>query len=683
MNIKIVKYPHTRIVDHVDVIHGVKVSDPYRWLEEIDSVETQEWILAQNELTFDYLKNISTREKIRKRMTELWDYEKFGVPVKKGGMYFFTFNTGLWNQNKQYYMNILNDELKLLIDPNTLSKDGTIALANTSVSKDGRLMAYGLSESGSDWQEWHVMEIESGEKLDDHLKWIKFTGASWTSDSKGFFYTRYPPQVGDTYKAANTDQKLYYHIVGSLQSNDKLVYERPDQPEWRFMPSVDEDGKYLLLSISEGRRHENLIYYIELEKDWIMKELISQWNAKYSYISNIGSKVYLMTDNDAPHSRVIAIDLKNPKKIVEIIPESEDILRSVSVSNNKIIATYLHDALPLVKVYGMEGNHLSDVELPGLGSVTGFRGKLTDTETFYSYSNYTNPGTIYKYDMETGKSTIFRKPELIFYPEDYETKQIFYNSKDGTKVPMFITYKKGLTLDGKNPCYLSGYGGFNIPLSPRFSVRNLVFLEMGGVTASPNLRGGGEYGKEWHEAGTKTLKQNVFDDFIAAAEYLIEHKYTSTPKLAISGRSNGGLLAGACLIQRPDLFGCTLPIVGVLDMIRFHKFTVGSGWVSDYGSAEDPEQFKALLAYSPYHNVVEGTKYPPTLVTTGDHDDRVFPAHTYKFAAALQHAQSGENPVILRVDLKSGHGGGKPVAKQIEEFTDELAFIVKHLDIKE
>ena len=677
------KYPVTRRVDHVDVLHGVDVPDPYRWLEDIDSEETQEWIKAQNAVTMDYLEGIPSREKIRKRMTELWDYEKFGLPSIKGDKILYTYNTGLWNQSKLYWMSDHEDEPRLLIDTNTLSDDGTIALASNSVSKDGKLMAYGLAASGSDWQDWHIMEIETGRKLDDHLTWIKFTGAPWTHDSKGFFYTRYPTQEGDTYKAANTDQKLYYHKIGTPQSEDKLVYERPDKPELRFRPIVGDDGKYLFLTVSEGSKHENIVNYIDMMSGWEVKELLTSWDARYTYIGNYGLKVYFMTNRNAPRSRVIQVDMENPEQEnwVEIISESSNTLRSVSIVDHKLITTYLHDALPQVKIFNLEGKHLKDITLPGIGAVMGFGGKKEDKETFFSFSNYTNSGTIYRYNVETGVTSLFRKPQLKFNPDDYETKQVFYNSKDGTRVPMFITHKKGIKLDGSTPLYLSGYGGFNIPLSPRFSVRNLVFLEKGGITASPNLRGGGEYGKEWHEAGTKTEKQNVFDDFIAAAEWLIENRYTSSPKLAISGRSNGGLLAGACLTQRPDLYGCTLPIVGVLDMIRFHKFTVGSGWISDYGSADDQDQFKALLDYSPYHNVKNGSKYPPTLVTTGDHDDRVFPAHSYKFAAALQYAQGGDAPVLLRIDYKAGHGGGKPASKLIEEYTDELAFIAEHLGL--
>ena len=680
------RYPESRKTDHIDVIHGVKVPDPYRWLEEIDSEETRAWIDAQNELTFGYLGNIGARERIRRRMTELWDYEKFDVPHKEGGVYLFTRNDGLQNQSVLYCMGSLEDEPRALIDPNPLSEDGTIALTGTAVSDDGRLIAYGLSASGSDWQDWRIRDIETGVDLDDHLKWIKFAAAQWTPDDLGFFYSRYEePEPGKAYKEANFNQKICYHRVGSPQSEDEIVYERPDEPEWRFRSIVTDDKRFHLLSVNKGTARENGIFIRELgsgEKGFT--ELLNEFDAIYTFIGNEGDTFYFRTDLDAPMGRVISVDLNAPERENwrEVVEETSDSLSAVSLVGGMFVATYIHDAYSQVKVYSMDGGYVRDVELPGLGNVMGFEGEHGDPETFYMFMSHLDPGAVYRYDVETDETTVFRRPKLGYDPEDYTTEQVFYASKDGTRVPMFVSYRKGLERDGRNPAYLTGYGGFNIPSMPRFSVRNLLWMEMGGVYAQANLRGGGEYGKEWHEAGTKLRKQNVFDDFIAAAEWLIENGYTDTPHLAISGRSNGGLLAGACLVQRPDLYGVVLPIVGVLDMLRFEKFTVGRGWVSDYGSVDDPDEFRALLAYSPYHNAVPGTEYPPTLITTGDHDDRVFPAHSFKFAAAMQAAHAGSAPVLIRIDTKAGHGGGKPSAKLIEEYTDELAFIVENLGVE-
>ena len=679
----VLKYPESPRVDHVDIIHGVRVPDPYRWLEDIDSKQTRDWIKAQNKVTFDYLERIPAREKIKKRITELWDYEKYGIPFKRGGRYFFTYNDGLQNQSVLYWMESLEAEPKVLLDPNTLSEDGTVALTGTSISKDGKLLAYGLSSSGSDWQEWQIREVETGRDLEDHLKWTKFTAAAWTHDGGGFFYTRYDaPEEGMIYKGVNYYQKLFYHRVGTPQSEDELTYERPDQKEWRFRPRVTDDGRYLIISVSRGTYPENGVFYRDLQAEGgEVIELLNKFDARYTFIGNDGPVFYFLTNLAATMSRIIAVDIKEPEPSnwEEIIPESADALRSVSIVEDKFIASYLHDVHSLVKIFDKTGEPVREVELPGLGTVTGFRGRPGDPETFYQFTGFTAPGTIYRYDVETGENTVFREPEVAFNPDHYVTEQVFYRSKDGTQVPMFISYKKGLKRDGNNPTYLYGYGGFNSSLTPSFNVRNLVWMEMGGVFAQANLRGGGEYGKPWHDAGIKLKKQNVFDDFIAAAEWLIENKYTTTPKLAIGGRSNGGLLVGACMTQRPDLYGSCVPGVGVLDMLRFHKFTVGWGWVSDYGSAEDPEEFKALLAYSPCHNIKPGTAYPPTLVTTADHDDRVFPAHSFKFSAALQAAQAGDAPVLIRIYSKAGHGGGKPTSKRVEEYTDELSFIVKNL----
>ena len=670
----------------MDVIHGVRVADPYRWLEDIDSDETRAWIEAQNDLTFTYLNSIPLKEKIRRRMEELWNYEKFDVPVKYGGRYFFTRNDGLQNQSVLYWMESLEEEPRELLDPNGLSEDGTVALMEYSVSDDGKLLAYGVSASGSDWREWRVREVDTGRDLEDHLMWTKFTPAAWTPDCEGFFYSRFdPPEEGMTFKEANYNQKLCYHRIGATQSEDVLVYERPDHKEWRFRGDVTDDGRFLVITVTRGTLRENGVFYIDLEDgEWEVRELLKEFDSKYDFVGNDGTVFFFTTDLEAPMSRVIAVDLSDPlpSSWREVIPESRDSLRGVSFINDRFIAVYLHDVKSQILVYDMGGIQVGEVELPVIGSVTGFTGKRMDSETFYHLTGFTTPGTVYRYDAETGESSVFREPEIGFDPGEYVSEQVFYESKDGTRVPMFVCHRKGLKKDGNNPTYLYGYGGFNNALTPRFNVRNLVWIEMGGVFAQANMRGGGEYGKSWHEAGTKLKKQNVFDDFIGAAEWLIDRGYTSTPRLSISGRSNGGLLAGACLVQRPDLYGVVLPIVGVLDMLRFEKFTVGWGWVSDYGSVDNPDEFKALLAYSPYHNIKPGTKYPPTLVTTGDHDDRVFPAHSFKFASALQEAQAGPSPVLIRIDSKAGHGMGKPSSKLIEEYSDELAFIAENLGVR-
>ena len=681
-------YPTSQKVDQVDDYHGTKVEDPYRWLEDPDSDETKAWVEAQNQVTFEYLNEITVREKIKQRLTQLWDYEKFSIPFKEGDRalrYFYFKNDGLQNQSVLYTLISLDAEPKVLLDPNKLSEDGTVALSGVSISEDAKLMAYGLSTSGSDWQEWKVRDIETGEDISDHLKWIKFSGASWTKDNQGFFYSRYDePNEVTKLEDVNYYQKLYYHQLGKPQSEDILIYHRPDQKEWGFSGGVTEDGRYLIISVWLGTDPKNLIFYKDLANpNAEVVELINEFEANYSFIDNDGDVFWFRTDLDAPRGRVIAIDTKNPARSQwqEIIPQTDEVLESVGLLNNQFVVDYLKDAHTQVKIFDLNGAFVREVELPGIGSAGGFSGKRYDTETFYSFTSFTTPATIYHYDMVSGESTIFRQPKVDFNPADYETNQVFYSSKDGTQVPMFITHKKGLQLDGNNPTYLYGYGGFNVSLTPSFSVGSLIWLEMGGVYAIPNLRGGGEYGEEWHQAGTKLNKQNVFDDFITAAEWLISHKYTKPAKLAIGGGSNGGLLVGACLTQRPDLFGAALPAVGVMDMLRFHKFTIGWAWCSEYGSAENPDEFKALYAYSPLHNLKSETSYPATMITTADHDDRVVPAHSFKFAAALQEAHAGKNPVLIRIETKAGHGAGKPTAKIIEEVADKWAFLVRSLDI--
>jgi prolyl oligopeptidase len=676
-------YPESKKVDHVDDYFGTKVADPYRWLENLDSEETRSWVEAQNNLTFSYLKEIPVREQIKQRLTKLWNYEKYGIPFKQGGRYFYSKNNGLQNQSVLYTATSLDAEPKALLDPNTLSSDGTVALTGYTITDDGKLITYGLAASGSDWQEWKVRDVETGKDLADLVKWVKFSGASWTKDGKGFFYSRYDePKEAAKMAGTNYFQKLYYHRIGTPQSEDVLIYERPDHKEWFINGNVTDDGRYLVINVGKGTETKNAVYYKDLQaKNAPIVELLNAFDASYSFIDNDGTVFYFRTDAGAPLGKVIAVDAKKAerKNWKEIIPQSAETLQGVNLVNDMLVASYLKDARTQVKMYNLDGKPVREVMLPGIGSAGGFNGKRKDKETFYAFSSYTQPTTIYRYDMETGKSTVFKQPKVDFDPNGYETKQIFYKSKDGTRVPMFITHKKGLKLDGSNPTLLYAYGGFNSSQTPGFSVSNLVWMEMGGVYAVANLRGGGEYGEEWHQGGTKLKKQNVFDDFIAAAEWLIANKYTSTPKLAIQGGSNGGLLVGAVMTQRPELFGATLPAVGVMDMLRFQKFTIGWAWVSDYGSSDNPEEFKAIYAYSPLHNIKPGTHYPPTLITTADHDDRVVPAHSFKFAAAMQAAQAGPNPILIRIETKAGHGAGKPTSKTIEEVADRFGFLVRTL----
>jgi prolyl oligopeptidase len=677
------KYPSARKSDQVDDYHGVKVADPYRWLEDLDTEETRAWVEAENKLTFAFLNEIPQRTAIRERLTKLWNYEKYGVPFKEGDRYFYTRNSGLQNQSVLYTVNTLDGQPQMILDPNGLSTDGTVAVSGLQASPDGKLLAYSLSSSGSDWQEWKVRDVTTSQDLSDHLKWVKFSGVSWTRDNKGFFYSRYDEPKADTLSGVNYFQKVYYHKLGTPQTEDVLVFERPDQKNWLFGGSVTEDGNYLIVTIYQGTDTKNRVYYKDLKaKDAPVVKLFDDFDAAYTFVGNAGKRFWFQTDLEAPRGRLIEVNIANPAsaKWKVLVPEAKERLQGSSFIDRKFVLNYLKDAYTQVKIYNTAGKFLSAIALPGIGTADGFNGKATDKETFYAFTGFTTPTTIYRYDFTTGKSSIFRQPKVDFNPSDFETKQVFYSSKDGTQVPMFITYKKGLKLDGNNPTYLYGYGGFDISLTPGFSVGNLVWMEMGGIYAQANLRGGGEYGEAWHQAGMKLKKQNVFDDFIAAAEWLIRNKYTSTPKLAIGGGSNGGLLVGAALTQRPDLFGAAIPAVGVMDMLRFQKFTIGWAWVSDYGTSENADEFKALYAYSPLHNIKPGTSYPPTMITTADHDDRVWPGHSFKFAAALQAAQSGDAPVLIRIETKAGHGAGKPTSKVIEEIGDRWAFLVKVLN---
>ena len=676
-------YPATRTSDTVYDHHGTKVADPYSWLEDPDSEETAAWVKAQNQVTFGYLESIPQREPIRKRITELFDFEKFSTPWKEGGRYFWFRNDGLQPQYVLYTSTSPDPKsAKVLIDPNVMSKDGTVALGPLAVSMDGKMIAYAIADAGSDWHTFRVREIDTGKDLSDEVKWVKFSGASWTKDGKGFFYSRYPePKQGDALEGQNYFHKLYYHRLGEPQSKDTLVYESPENKEWGFGGQVTEDGRYLAISVWKGTGPQNLLYWKDLQKaDAPVVKLVDTWEAEYSLVSSDGSTFWFKTDKDAPRGKVVSVDITKPDSWKTVIAEAPETLQGVGMVADTFAASYLRDAKSVISLFGRDGRKQRDVELPGIGTAGGFGGRRTDTESFYMFTGFTSPGTIYRYDFKTQTSSVFAQPKLKFDPAQYETKQVFYPAKDGkTKIPMFITAKKGIVLDGKNPTYLYGYGGFNNAVTPSFSASIITWMEMGGVYAVANIRGGGEYGEDWHQQGILDRKQNVFDDFIGAAEWLIANKYTSTPKLAIGGGSNGGLLVGACITQRPDLFGAALPAVGVLDMLRFHKFTIGWAWVDDYGSADDPKMFPHLLKYSPLHNLKKGTKYPSTLITTADHDDRVVPAHSFKFAAAIQAAHAGENPVLIRIETRAGHGAGKPTAKAIEESADKWAFLVREL----
>jgi prolyl oligopeptidase len=682
-------YPATKKVEQVDDYHGTKVPDPYRWLEDDvrKSKEVADWVEEQNKVTTAYLESIPERAYIKKRITDLYNFEKYSAPSKEGDKYFYSKNDGLQNQSVLYVQDSLDAEPKVLLDPNKLSKDGTVALAGFSVDHQAKLAAYGLAEAGSDWVTWKVMDIATGKDRDDLIKWTKFSGASWAKDGKGFYYSRFPEPAKDAaFQSLNENQKLYYHAVGTPQADDKLVFEQPDHPRWTVGGGVTDDGSYLVVSIGDGTTSRKVrVSYKDLSKpDSKIVELIADHKNKWSFIDNVGPTFYFETDYNAPKYQIVAIDVTNPdpKNWKTVIPEAKDVIQSASMVGDRLIVSYLQDAKTVVKIHELTGAFVRDVKLPGIGSAGGFGGKRHEIETFYTFTSFTTPPSIYRYDMATGESKLYRSAKVKFNPDEYEVKQVFYPSKDGTKVPMFISHKKGLKLDGSNPVLLYGYGGFNISLTPSFSTSRVQWMEMGGVLAVANLRGGGEYGDAWHRAGTKLTKQNVFDDFISAAEYLIAEKYTSPKKIGIQGGSNGGLLVGACMTQRPDLFGACLPAVGVMDMLRFQKFTAGRFWTDDYGSSDDPKEFAALVKYSPYHNLKPGVKYPATMVTTADTDDRVVPGHSFKFTAMLQYCHAGGPPVLARIETKAGHGAGKPTTKIIEETADMWAFLVKNLDMK-
>jgi prolyl oligopeptidase len=679
-------YPAAPTSDQVDDYNGVKVADPYRPLENPDAPESRRWIEAENKITFDFLKTIPERDGIKKRLTEVWDYERFGVPFKEKDYYFFSKNSGLQNQNVLYTTKNFSEQPKTLLDPNLLAKDGTVALEGVDVTEDAKLMAYGLATAGSDWEQWKVREVEGGKNRPDVLDWVKFSNVSWKKDGSGFFYSRYDkPDEKNKLRTKVYNHKLFFHQVGTPQSQDKLIYERPDQKEWLLNAEVTDDGRYLIITVQRGTDPKNRIFYKNLvDPNSQVVELLDKADAEYSYVDNDGPVFAFRTNLAAPLGRIVTINTCQPPpvQINELVPESKNKLESVSSVGDRFVALYLQDAHSVVRLFKLDGSPDGQIALPGLGTASGFSGKRKDRETFYSFTSYTTPTEIFRYDFDKRASGLLFTPKVKFNPDDYTTEQVFYRSSDGTRVAMFISYKKGMKRDGQTPTYLYGYGGFEISQTPTFKPENLVWMEMGGIYAVANLRGGGEYGEKWHEAGMLHTKQNVFDDFIAAANYLIDKKYTSTAKLAIGGGSNGGLLVGACITQRPDLYGAALPNVGVMDMLRFEKYTIGWAWTSDYGSAEKPEDFAYLSAYSPLHHIAKGACYPPTLITTADHDDRVVPAHSFKFAATLQAAQGCDKPILIRTETKAGHGAGKPTTKIIEEAADRWAFLVKELGMK-
>jgi prolyl oligopeptidase len=680
-------YPVAKKVEHVDTYHGDAVPDPYRWLEDDTSAETAAWVESQNRVTFSYLEKIPFRQQLNARLEKLYNYPKYSSPSRRGEYYFFSKNDGLQNQSVLYIQKGLNGTPEVLLDPNKLSEDGTSRLGTFSLSDDGKVAVYGVSKGGSDWQDYFVMDIASRKTQSDKIEWVKVSGAAWAGD--GFFYSRYPAPGDEKKKlsSVNENHQVYYHKIGTPQSEDELVYEDKANPQRFHTVGTTDDERYAILTISERGKGKkgNAVFFRDLTKgDKTWTPIIAEiGDDSYGVIENVGDKFLIETDHKAPNSRIILFDPKNPSESnwKEIIPEKPEPLQGAGTAGGKLFVTYLKDVTTRAYVYSLDGKLENEIQLPGIGSAGGFGGRMDDKFVFYTFTSFNFPPTIYKYDIATKKSTLFRAPEIPgFNSTDYETKQVFYKSKDGTRVPMFLVHKKGLKLDGNNPTLLYGYGGFNITTAPSFSSLRMALLEQGVVYASANMRGGGEYGEKWHEAGTKLKKQNVFDDFIAAAEYLIANKYTSPNKLAIQGGSNGGLLVGAVMNQRPELFKVAIPQVGVMDMLRFHKFTIGWNWIADYGSSDNPEEYKALRAYSPLHNIQVGVKYPATLITTADHDDRVVPAHSFKYAATLQAAQGGPAPVLIRIDTKSGHGASN-TKKAIETTADIYSFILYNLDV--
>ncbi|MBL9188815.1 MAG: S9 family peptidase [Opitutaceae bacterium] len=682
-------YPAAERGAHTDSYHGTTVADPYRWLEDLDSPQTASWVAAQNKLTFGFLEKLPQRAKFQARLTQLWNYERIGLPVKEGGRYFFSKNTGLQNQAVFHVQESLTAPPRVLIDPNTLSADGTVALTATRPSPDGKWVAYGIAAAGSDWNEFRVRSVDTGQDALDVIKWVKFSGVSWTRDNAGFFYSRYPAPSAEAGTAKTfsglAHQRLYYHRLGTPQSEDRLIHEVKEEPRWFVRGGVTEDGLYLVITINRGSSSENLLRYVDLgdarqpRLDAPVQPLTTEWIGEHGVVGNDGATLYAVTNHQAPRKRIVAIDLADPAPVKwrTLVPESAEVIDTVEIVGGKFVVKSMRDASSRLSVFAKDGKPLGEIALPGLGSVGSVSGREDENEFFYNFTSFARPTTNFRHDVATNQGAVFQTPKVAFNPGDYETRQVFYASKDGTRVPMFITHRRGLKLDGAAPTILYGYGGFDISLTPSFSVANLAWMESGGIFAQPNLRGGGEYGKAWHDAGTKEKKQNVFDDFIAAAEWLFANKYTSREKLILFGGSNGGLLVGAVINQRPDICRVAVPAVGVMDMLRFHKFTVGYAWTSDYGSSDEAAGFKYLSAYSPLHTIKAGAKYPAVLVLTADHDDRVHPAHSFKYAAAMQAAVATDleqRPVMIRIETKAGHGAGKPTSKAIEEAADRLAF---------
>jgi prolyl oligopeptidase len=677
-------YPQTATVEQTDVYHGVSVADPYRWLEEDvrESARVKEWVDAQNAVTQSYLAGISERAAIAARLRELWDFEKFSLPEKEGGRYFFERNDGLQNQGVLYVQDRLDGEARVLVDPNTWSSDGTVALAGHAPSPDGRWVALLVQDGGSDWRKVRVLELPSGRQLPDEIQWVKFSGLSWLPDGSGFYYSRYPePAAGAEFQSLNHGHSVYFHRVGTAQSEDRLVYARPDHPDWGFAAEVTEDGSFLLITIWKGTDDRYQLAVQDLRRAGSEpRMLVEGFEHGYALAGAQENELFFRTTKDAPLGRAVAVDLgAETPRWRDVIAQGDQVLEAVSLVGGHLVGVYMKDARSEVVVFDTAGKRVRTVELPGIGSVYGFGGYADDAETFYGFSSFDRPQTIYRYDVATGKSEVFKQATVAFDPALYTVEQVFFTSKDGTRVPMFLAHRRDVTPNGDRPTLLYGYGGFNISMQPSFSVSRLAWMELGGVLAVANLRGGGEYGEEWHAAGTKLRKQNVFDDFIAAAEHLVASGWTKPSRLAVQGGSNGGLLVGAVVNQRPDLFAAALPAVGVMDMLRFHRFTAGRFWVDDYGSAEDPAEFRALYAYSPYHNVKKGVRYPAVLAPTADYDDRVVPGHTFKYIAALQAAQAGPAPVLARIEVRAGHGAGKPTEKILAEQADLWGFLVKNL----
>lgn len=678
-------YPEARKSPVVEVYHGVDVADPYRWLEDADSPATGAWVARQNALTEGFLDGLSARARIASRLKELIDYPRYSAPSKHGPRYLFWKNDGLQDQSVLYAQPALDAEPRVVINPNALSTDGTVAVTTVAASWNGTRLAYGLSAGGSDEQKVKVRDINTGRDYDETLQWCRFTTIAWTHDDRGFYYSRFPDPNTVAAEDRMNYNRLYWHTVGTPQSSDKLIYERPDNKELGFAPAVTEDGRYLVLYVYHGTDPRNRVYYRPLDGDRPFVKLLDEADAKYEFLGNEGSTFYFMTDLEAPRGRIVAIDLDRPERDnwKTIIPESDDVIDYAGLIDRHLVVAYMHDVHHLLKVHRLDGSFVRDIALPSLGTVGSLSGRQDDNEMFFAFTSFLYPSTSFRYDLRSDELRVLHEPEIDFDTSDYETKQVFCSSRDGTRVPIFITHKKGLTLDGSNPTLLYGYGGFNINIKPRFSTSTLAWLEAGGVYAQANMRGGSEYGETWHQEGMLAKKQNVFDDFIAAAEWLIENDYTRPEKLAIRGGSNGGLLVAACMLQRPDLYGAVICQVPVIDMLRYHKFTVGRYWVGEYGNAEaSKEEFDFLYAYSPLHNVQAGVTYPPVLITSADTDDRVVPSHAKKFAATLQEKASGANPVLLRVETKAGHGGGKPISKTLEEQADIYAFLFEILGME-